>query len=207
MGWHRPFPIAPPGAALPGAIAAVSRLPEHLDVYWVGPDGGIGSTWWDARSDDGRWHRPFPIAPPGAALPGAIAAVSRLPEHLDVYWVGPDGGIGSTWWDARSDDGRWHRPFPIAPPGAALPGAIAAVSRLPEHLDVYWVGPDGGIGSTWWDARSDDGRWHRPFPIAPPGAALPGAIAAVSRLPEHLDVYWVGPDGGIGSTWWDADRS
>ena len=202
--WNTPFPIAPPGAAQGGAISAVARNPQHLDVFWIGPDGGVGSTWWDAGANNGRWNTPFPIAPPGAAQGGAISAVARMPEHLDVFWVGPDGGIGSTWWSSAANNGRWNNPFPIAPPGAAQGGAVSAVARMPEHLDVFWVGPDGGIGSTWWSSAANNGRWNNPFPIAPPGAARAGAVSAVARMREHLDVFWVGPDGGIGSTWWSS---
>jgi len=45
---------------------------------------------------------------------------------------------------------------------------ISAFARQPDHLDVFWIGPDGGIGSTWW--RSGQ-TWATPFPIAPARAA------------------------------------
>ena len=156
-------------------------------MYWVGPDGGVGTTSWN-----GQWAQPFGIAPPGSAVPGAITAISRNPDQMDVYWVGPDGGVGTTSWN-----GQWAQPFGIAPPGSAVPGAITAISRNPDQMDVYWVGPDGGVGTTSWN-----GQWAQPFGIAPPGSAVPGAITAISRNPDQMDVYWVGPDGGVGTTWW-----
>ncbi|HEY3411005.1 MAG TPA: hypothetical protein VGK53_22800, partial [Propionicimonas sp.] len=212
-GWgdHQPFPITPPGAARADSpIVAVSRTPDHMDVFWIGPDGAVGSTWWDAAPGSG-WgdHQPFPITPPGAAGPGSgLTAVARTSDHLDVFWVGPDGGVGSTWWDSAAGSG-WgdHQPFGIAPSGAARLGSgIASVARTSQHLDVFWVGPDGGIGSTWWDAAQGSG-WgdHQPFGIAPPGSARSlSPVVAVARTSEHLDVFWVGPDGGVGSTWWDS---
>ncbi|MGP4092804.1 hypothetical protein, partial [Streptomyces sp. KR55] len=42
-------------------------------------------------------------------------------------------------------------PFPIAGPNNAVPGAIAAFSRNPDQMDVFWVGPDGGVGSNFWN--------------------------------------------------------
>jgi hypothetical protein len=185
-------------------------MPEHLDVFWVGPDGAIGSTYWDAAPGNG-WgdHQPFPITPPAAAQQGAaVAAVARTPEHLDVFWTGPDGAIGSTYWDAAPGNG-WgdHHPFPITPPGAAAQGSgVAALARDLDHLDVFWIGPDGAVGSTYWDAAPGNG-WgqHSPFPITPPHAARTASpVAAVARTPDHLDVFWIGPDGAIGSTYWDA---
>ena len=193
-GWRAPFPIAPPGHAAPGAITAFSRHPEHIDVFWVGPDGGVGTNFWNQAEG---WHQPFPIAPPGHAARGAITAHSRHPEHIDVFWVGPDGGVGTNFWNQAEG---WHQPFPIAPPGHAAPGAITAFSRHPEHIDVFWVGPDGGVGTNFWNQAEG---WHQPFPIAPPGHAARGAITAHSRHPEHIDVFWVGPDGGVGTNFWN----
>jgi hypothetical protein len=60
----------------------------------------------------------------------------------------------------------------VAPPGSALPGAIAAVSRERNRLDVFWVAPDGGIGSHWWHGVPGE-NWgdHQPFAVGPPGSA------------------------------------
>ena len=211
LGWadHPPFAITPPSAAQAGsAVAAVSRTPYHLDVFWVGPDGAIGTQWWDGAPGLG-WadHPPFPITPPGAAQTGSrLAVVARTPNNLDVFWVGLDGAIGTQWWAGAPGLG-WadHPPFAITPPSAAQAGsAVAAVSRTPYHLDVFWVGPDGAIGTQWWDGAPGLG-WadHPPFPITPPGAAQTGSrLAVVARTPNNLDVFWVGLDGAIGTQWW-----
>ena len=205
---HRPFPLSPPGTAQKAGLAAISRRPDHIDLFWVGPDGGVGSTWWNMANGMG-WqdHQPFAIAPPGAARQGSpVAAVAREPERMDVFWIGPDGAIGSTNWNSAPGMG-WgdHAPYPITPPKAAQSAGLAAVSRRPDHLDVFWVGPDGAIGTTCWNAAAGQG-WgdHKPFPITPPRAARPGSpVAVVARDPDHLDVFWIGPDGAIGSTYWN----
>ena len=213
-GDHSPFPITPPGAARAGSpVAAVSRSPNHLDVFWIGPDGAIASTWWDSAPAC-SWgdHQPFPVTPPGAAGDGSdLTAVSRNPQQVDLFWLGRDGAVGSTWWNTAAGQ-SWgdHQPFPVTPPGAAQHGSgLTSVGRTRNHLDVFWVGPDGAVGSTWWDAAPHC-NWsdHQPFGITPPGAARAGsALAAVGRTHDHLDVFWVGPDGAVGSTWWDAAPS
>jgi hypothetical protein len=121
--------------------------------------------------DDILGHVPSSTGPANLRMTtGAhIDYAARSPGHLDVFWVGPDGGIGTTWWDA-ADGGRWGTPYPIATPGSAAPGAVGVVSRNPDHLDVFWIGPDGGVGTTWWDA-ADGGQWGTPYPIATPGSA------------------------------------
>ena len=204
---HRATSVGSAGLANPCPLVdplgyAVTRLPGHLDVFWIGPDGAIGSTAWDATT--GWAPAPFPITPPGATRTDSpLVADSRVPDHLDVFWIGPDGAIGSTAWDATT--GWAPAPFPITPPGATRADSpLVAVARVPDHLDVFWV--DGAIGTTYWDAAPGQG-WadHQPFPITPPGATRTGSpLTAVTRLPGHLDVFWIGPDGAIGSTAWDA---
>jgi hypothetical protein len=91
-----------------------------------------------------------------------------------VFWVGQDGAIGTQWWnDAAGAAWGDHQPFAITGPGAARSGSpLTAVARIPEHLDVFWVGEDGAIGTQWWNAAAG-ASWHDhpAFAIAPPGAA------------------------------------
>ncbi|WP_162683910.1 hypothetical protein [Streptomyces populi] len=182
----------------------MSRNPDHLDVFWVRPDGGIGSSWWDAATR--RWATPFSIAPARHALYGTLAAVARNPDQLDVFWIGPDRAIGTTAWNPSHG---WLRPWPITQPGAAhYPGgALSVVSRTQDQLDLFWVRPDGGVSTAWWNARAN---WPSRS-IAPAGHVLIGtreapkrsALTAVARRPDQLDVFWIGPDGGIGTTAWN----
>jgi hypothetical protein len=203
--WHPPFPATPPGAARAGSrIAAVTRFEDALDIFWIGLDGAVGTTWANPRNDDAKWHPPFPITPPGATRADSpLAAVTRLDGALDAFWMGPDGAVDTTWANPRVDGAKWHPPFPITPPGAARPGSpLAAVTRLDGALDVFWIGPDGAVGTTWANPQVDGGRWHPPFPITPPGATRADSpLAAVTRLEGALDVFWIGPDSAVGTTW------
>ncbi len=185
-------------------------MPDHLDVFWVTRDGGIGSNWWTAAAG-ASWadHGWFRIAPAGSARPGsALAVVARTPDNLDVYWLTPDGAVASNWWFG-APGASWadHGWFTLTAPGAvAAGGGVTATSRTPNNLDVFWVAPDGSIGTQWWHAAVGH-SWadHAPFAIAPAGSAAPGsALASVGRLASHLDVFWVRPDGAIGTQWWDS---
>ncbi|MGW2781637.1 hypothetical protein ACWC3X_10350 [Streptomyces populi] len=199
---------APPGSAsvgaLSGGLAAVSRNPGHLDVFWIRPDGGVSSSWWDSSSR--RWAAPVSLAGARSALPGALTAVSRNPDQLDVFWIGPDRAIGTTAWNPSHG---WLRPWPITAPAAARypAGALTVVSRVRDQLDLFWVRPDGGVSTAWWNARAN---WPSRS-IAPAGHVLIGdraapqraALTVVSRSADQLDVFWIGPDGGIGTTAWN----
>ncbi|MGI8524141.1 MAG: hypothetical protein ACR2K3_12660 [Nocardioides sp.] len=141
-------------------------------MFWVGPDHAVGSQWWD-DAPKCNWgdHQPFAVTPPGAAAGAGIAAVGRQPGHLDVFWVRPDGGIGSHWWDGAPGC-NWgdHQPFEVAAPASARTlSPLGLVSRTPDHLDVFWITPDGAIASNWWDAAPGS-SWgdHRQFLAAAP---------------------------------------
>jgi hypothetical protein len=94
---------------------------------------------------------PLEHAPAGSAAPGALAASSRHSGHLDVFWIGPDGGVGIKSWN-----GSWGDPWQLAPARSAAPGALAASSRMQDNLDVFWIGPDGGVGIKSWNGSWGD---------------------------------------------------
>jgi hypothetical protein len=202
-GWGGAYTIAPPGSALPFTMTAMSRIPFHLDVFWIAPDGSICTMSWDPNSNNGLWSTPLKVMPSGTAV-GGIAAVSRGLEHMDLFWIAPDGSVGSTWWNFYANNLEWAAPFTIAGPGSARPGGLTVSCRNPDHLDVFWVVPDGSIGTAWWDAALNDAFWNPPFTIAGPGSAT-SSVATTCRTPDQVDVFWIAPDGSIGTAWWAPD--
>jgi len=54
--------------------------------------------------------------------------------------------------------------------------------RPAAAIDVFWVGPDGAIGTTWENPQIGNGTWHPSFPISPTGAArADSSLAVVTR--------------------------
>jgi hypothetical protein len=125
QGWHT-FTLAAAGSAsTKGGIAAVSRSPNTMEVWWAGPNGSVQ----DAYYYDGQgWHT-FTLAAAGSAsAKGGIAAVSRSPNTMEVWWAGPGGSVQDAFF---YDGGGWHR-FTLAWDGSALTlGGVAAVPRSP----------------------------------------------------------------------------
>ncbi len=195
--------ISGPGtASTTGGIAAVSRIPEHLDVFWIAPDGSVRSNWWNAGLNYGYWNTPFSVAGPGtAANKSDLAAVARMRDHLDLFWIAPNGAVASNWWNAGHNGGRWNTPFQVAGPNSASPsGGISALSRNAGLLEVYWTTTQGSVLESWYD-----GKWNALVTVAPAGSArADGDVVAKARRPDHADVFWIGPDGSVRSTWWNA---
>src|SRR5262245_7452234 len=117
---------------------------------------------------------------------GTAASVSRTPHDMQVWWIPWNGSVQSArWYDRGNGTAKWEI-FELAPPGqAAAGGAISAVSRSPELLEIWWIGADRSVQGAWCrlTARAicnDKSQW-RQYALAPPGnASQDGSIAAVS---------------------------
>ena len=84
-----------------------------------------------------------------------IAAVSRAPGHLDLFVIGNDAapeppmvtsgprpGAAPLAWNAD-----W-RPLPGQAVFDRNTQTVTVVSRAPDHLDLFVIGNDGGVGTT-----------------------------------------------------------
>jgi hypothetical protein len=185
-------------------IAVVSRAEGNLDLFVIGFDNHIWSTFWSAA---GGWNRDwFPL--PGQAVfdheKQQVAVVSRAEGNFDLFVIGFDNHIWSTFWSAA---GGWNRDwFPL--PGQAVfdheKQQVAVVSRAAGNLDLFVIGFDNHIWSTFWSAA---GGWnHDWFPL--PGRAVfdrdKQRVAVVSRSEANLDLFVIGFDNHIWSTFWSA---
>ena len=94
--------------------------------------------------------RQFELASAGSASTNAgITAVSRIPNSMEVWWVGTDGSIQDAFW---YEGGQWQR-FELAPAGSASGnGGITTVSRIPNSMEVWWVGANGSVQDAFWYA-------------------------------------------------------
>jgi hypothetical protein len=125
---------------------------------------GVYSLWWDdIRGWFFTWFRlPDPHFGDGFTIPpGApVTALSRNPNHIDLFVSGRDGAVYSTFWDAN---GGWTNVwFRLWDPNfgdlftVPSTSTISALSRNPDHIDLFVVGNDGGVYSRFWDAN---GGW------------------------------------------------
>lgn len=198
--WNRIGPLTILPARPQTAITAISRYPEHLDVFAVADNGRTMSNWWDQSTGWAGWfHVQGGIASPGGAG-SPVTAVNRYSGHIDLFTIGTDNRVWTAWWDVSSG---WHGWGPIGSLQCRPGSVVNVVSRYNDHIDLFTTASDGRIMSTWWDAQTGWANW---FPIQGGVASNGTQVMAVSRYPFHLDLFTVGTDNRVYSSWWD-DRS
>ena len=201
------------GSSVPqlSVVSPLARYPNHLDIFVVGEDGGIYSSWWDQGDARQRWNLWFRIGPDWANVPtgSQVTAISRKPDQIDLFVVGHDGGIYSTWWNPSDGWEGNHNWFRIGPNWANVPqrSVVTAIARTPDQIDLFVVGHDGGIYSTWWNSSDGWEGNHNWFRIGPSWANVPqrSVVSAIARNPNQIDLFVVGHNGGIYSTWWNPN--
>jgi hypothetical protein len=194
-GWfHVQGGISSPGGA-GSPITAVDRYAGHLDLFTVGTDKRVYSSWWDTSSG---WHAWFPIGNLQCRPGSTVNVVCRYSDHLDLFTTASDGRIMSTWWDVRTGWASW---FQVQGGVAANGATVTAIARYPFHLDLFTVGTDNRPYSCWWDERSG---WHNWFPVGSLQCRPDATVSVVARFPDQLDLFTTASDGRIISTWWNV---
>ena len=182
IGWNS-FELAPDYSASPdGGIAAVSRIPTSMELWFIGAEGSVQ----DYNYYDGIGWNSFELAPIGSAPVGSgIAAVSRTPTSMELWFVGALGSVQ----DYNYYDGVGWSSFELAPTRSA---SLQGVSRLSPGSRRAWSCGLSAMTVRFritFGTRETLGRtssWRRPTPHPPRG------IAAVSRIPTSMELWYVG---------------
>ncbi|MDQ1832038.1 CV39L family lectin [Massilia scottii] len=206
-GWNADWFPLPGGARFDHKhqqVSALSRAPGILDLFVIGSDNHVWSTYWTEASG---WSREW-FRIPGAAVfdhrKQRVAAVARAPGILDLFAIGADDRVWSTYWTEASG---WNRDWFRLPGRATFDHntqQVTALARAPGNLDLFVIGFDNKVWSTYWsDATGWSSDWF----------ALPGTrrfnrtsqqVAAVARAPGILDLFVIGFDNQVWSTYWTA---
>jgi hypothetical protein len=196
-GWEAIGGFFPAGCP----VTAVSRKPGQLDLFLVGIDGYVYTSWWsdgNVWSGYNGWRRIGGIFPPGSR----IAAVARTPDNLDIFVCGNDGRVYTSWWSSQKDWSGVNNPWRSL--GGFFPkgNQVTAVSRTPNNLDLFIVGGDGVVYTSWWSNTADwsgiNNDWRNLGGTFPPTTR----VAAVARTQNNLDLFICGNDGFVYTSWW-----
>ena len=166
----------------------------------------------------GHWFRlGDPSFGDGFTLPlnAPVGCLARSADRMDLFAVGKDGAVYSTFSDRPQDpfdpvggwSGRWFRlGDPSFGDGFTLPlnTPIGCLARSPDHMDLFAVGKDGAVYRTFWVSNGGwSGQWLRlGDPSFGDGFTLPlnTPIGCLARTADHMDLFAVGKDSAVYST-------
>jgi hypothetical protein len=123
-----------------------------------------------------------------------VAAVSRGPGRIDLFWVDFDGALIHQ----PMVDGTRGEPESL---GGTLASAPAVTAWGDGLMEVFAVMPDGELWNRYWDGVA----WHHWESLG--GELETGTTPAASSWgADRLDVFARGRDGMTWHRWWDGTR-
>jgi hypothetical protein len=159
--WSRWFQIHPETVfdRTKQRIAALARTSDHVDLFVIGFDNAVWSSWWDAEHN---WQPWFQIHPETVFdhTTQEMTALARTSDHVDLFVIGFDNAVWSTWWDAQHN---WQPWFQIHPETVFdhTTQQITALARTSDHVDLFVIGFDNAVWSSWWDAEHNWQPWFQ----------------------------------------------
>lgn len=191
-GWFQPLPNSPyVFDHTTEQVTAIARG-GGIDLFVIADDNHVWTASW---TPSGGWHDWTAIMPASTFdhARQRVAAVTRRPDCIDLFVLGFDNHV----WTAYFNGGAWHGWFAVQPASTfdATAQRVAAVSRAPENIDLFVVGYDNTV----WSAYLGGTTWNGWFSLLEDGDNAAGIfdhtathLTAVSKGPDHLDVFAVG---------------
>ena len=180
-------------------VTAVSRNPNQIDLFTIGGNGHVYTSWWTNGSD---WSGLKGWLGIGFQFPAGntVTAVSRNPNQIDLFAIGGNGHVYASWWTNGSD---WSGLKGWLDIGFQFPAGntVTAVSRNPDQIDLFAIAGNGHVYTSWWTTGSNWSGlkgWRDIGFLFPAG----NTVTAVSRNPGQIDLFTVGGNGHVYTSWW-----
>jgi hypothetical protein len=177
--------------------AAISRMPDHLDLVRTIHSTGLQTRSWPTGSGWSGWVL---ISTLEMSPDAPIALVAPTPSRLDLVTTDVGGKVLAMrreWTNGQPV--AWTSDFlPDPPSGVIASTVVSAVSRGSGLIDVFVTAKDGKV-YTAANGPQTNGKWAGWWP-AGQGTFLPGTpIAAVSRSQGRIDLFAIGLDQRVWS--------
>ncbi len=139
----------------PASLGAtmVSRDPDHLEVFWTGPNNEVFYRWWRHRhgwSVDESWDEPAAVS---------LTAVSREPGDEILFGLSPDGRVWYRIWVL--DHRGWHVAGEVEwfDDDHVVRGPLASASRGPDMIELFAFDMDGTPWHRWTEGGMNWSPW------------------------------------------------
>ena len=212
-GWVDWFGIHPEQRATVGApVTALWSNSKHLDLFVVGDDGTVRTSWWEADPGWQKWgtiHPEFKTKR-GAQVSAVWSAMARPAGGAPPPVTTPPPSTTTTVTSTTvTTTTVTTTTLPVTTTTRDLPRSLDRSPRpnsrsINRHLDLFAVGLDGAVWTTWWEASRG---WQKWSPVRNEFRTKPGApVTAVWSNGTHLDLFVAGLDGAVWTTYWEQGR-
>lgn len=179
--------VAPSNSAYKNSkICSVSRRKDHMEIFWISPNGSIKGAYW--YSTINCWEQYQLVPDNSASLQSGIYAISQSEKFLNVFWIGLNGSVESCQcieYNYRTKTIGWKRSKVAPNNSAALSSNIVAAVN-----DVWWQSPNQVLEG----ACFNKGVWNR-YNLGT--VAIGSGITALYKKDKFIDVWWIHPNGSI----------
>src|SRR5882757_5529772 len=158
-------------AAVPNGVQAAAddvNLAVKYDLFWTDGGGIIENAWKVGGYDtagaavDTEWsgvHDDWARLDDWVKFPGTwdvwhIAAVSRNPNQIDLFFTDQHGRVRTAWW---TEGATWSSFNGFRDIGGSFPAGavVTAISQDANSLDLFVIGNDGCVYTSWWRVPND----------------------------------------------------
>jgi phospholipase C len=197
-------PWAPIDAAISTefGVTAVARDQNRVDLFVAAGDGIV---YWSRRTGADSFAPFSRVYPAFNRAHSQVSAIARGAENLDLFVTTFEGQIFTTYWDVVKQqwsswlqiDGNFSK--------ASYFNASAVVSRHPDSMELFVTGTDGLVYQA---SRQAMAPWSGFVPVPDNGsfATAGSQVAAISRDPDHIDLFVVGFNNRIYNNSWETNR-
>ena len=197
----------------PGPITVVNSRPAGVSVFVHGIDGQVWTTYRDPQnlgpSANRGYRNWFALGPNDFPTPSKISAVSTVEGGLNLFTVGYDGKVWSTYFDPLyhqpGGPAEWQGWFSLKQKIFPRPGVVSAISTRPRAISLYTTDFDGAV----WSANFEPSRgsWSKWYPIIDSvRVPAPATVTAVSSKANGSSLFVVTGKGGVLSAYFDPDN-
>jgi hypothetical protein len=205
--------VGPAGPAAPfpfraNGLATLSRAPGLLDLFFVGSDSLVRTTF---SSAPGAWAGAFTIGSPDVRVQGManLAVVSPSEDRIELVFVGrrdsePRNRLWAIEWTSTHG---WGTSVAIGGDVVQVDplSRIAAVSRSSDFVDVFVADTSGQLHDTF--LSTGTGIWTPLRPVGGGAARVADVVAATHVGQDDVGVVVTGRDGSVWATRWNVGLS
>ena len=143
MAWRNWFQIHPETVFNQKSPTVISRNSSQVDVFKIGNDNAVWTTFWNPQNGWNQWFRIHPETVFDNQN-GYITVVSRNPDQIDLFTTGFDNAVWTTFWNPGNGWNNWFQVHPETVFNQHTP--VTVISRNPDQLDLFKIGFDGAVG-------------------------------------------------------------